>query len=591
MVRAVTLSALLVVGLSCVLPSSAVLAQPPYLDPLPIDPNLQEKTKGNRDAATAKSRIISGVSTFDAQAQADLRTYFEGYLFKSMTHPEKYGDIQDDVRKSTLNDLRNCATRSKELHDFLAGLVLTQMKPLVEQNHHPIVRVNAMLFIGELNAEERGTTSPAPTPLPAALPYLREQLKNPNQIDGVRVAALVGIQRHIEANWILEKRLADDVISGLTQDMVDLISAAPPAGRSPEAHAWLQGRAVDVLGGLCGWLPSEPAFQTLSTMLKAENPISLRCRAAYAVSRVKFADLSNADKANWAEITGNLAGLLADACKVETTFLDAEKQKLAAGTSAFGGAGMPGMGGMGGLGPPGEPGGMGGMGGLGPPGGMGGMGLGGGKGDEPDGGFGGMMSGMGGMGGLGGFGGLSSSAKLGGLPAYKVDGSRRRMLYELACVKAAIQGPTAEADVKGIKTLAQANQTADPMVQKLEQTIAELDKAINVAAKDVDLDAMLKTMRTRGQELELLRPVTEKPADASEVPGTADVPSGDVPSGDVPPGDVPAPGAPAPGAPAPGAPAPGNPAGGAPTNPPPPGGNPPPPGGNPPDPGGDVPPG
>ncbi|MBM4000633.1 MAG: hypothetical protein FJ297_14040 [Planctomycetes bacterium] len=140
-----------------------------------------------------------------------------------------------------------------------------------------------------------------------------------------------------------------------------------------------------------------------------------------------------------------------------------------------------------------------------------------------------MMSGMGGMGGMGYYGGASSM--LGGLPAYKVDGSRRRLLYGVACVRAALGGPTKDADLKGIRALAQANATASPMVTKLEQAIADIDKVVNVSAKELKLDDVLKKIRTRGQELEQLRPVTEK-ASATDAP--SDVPAGDAPSSPAP---------------------------------------------------------
>ena len=66
------------------------------------------------------------------------------------------------------------------------------MKQLAAGPYHPAVQVNAMLMIGELNSVEQ-----PPTPLPEALDAMIAAVQDTKLSDAVRVAALVGIERHV----------------------------------------------------------------------------------------------------------------------------------------------------------------------------------------------------------------------------------------------------------------------------------------------------------------------------------------------------------------------------------------------------------
>jgi hypothetical protein len=377
---------------------------------------------------------------------------------------------------------------------------------------------------------------PIAVPYAPTLPYLRQQASDVNQIDGVRVAALMGIHRHVESQWFLSnQRPADDVINGLTQEMLAIVTETePPAGRSPEAHAWIRGRAVDILGSLSGWLPSPATVTALSDiMADADAPVGLRCRAAYALGRIDYNQLGGAGT-DLAALAGNVAGLLADACKIEVTRLEQEKTEL---TSQRGTA----------------PGGVGGFGEFTGPnpssamGGGSGMGMGMGMGDEDSGGgfpFSGSGMGMGGY--PGGSRGSEDDdgADTGGLPKHIVDGSRRRLLYEVACVRTGVAGPATDSTFKGLKALAANDPTADATIRDIEEAIQALDEAVN--KKDYVLNDLLKNVRIQMQNLDRLRPQDKIDAAATsdipdvpteDVPG--DVPSEDLPGEGIPSGDVP----------------------------------------------------
>ncbi|GIW94880.1 MAG: hypothetical protein KatS3mg110_2921 [Pirellulaceae bacterium] len=500
-----------------------VAAQQPagtgYLPPLSMDARYEDK-KVVRDLMTSYRRVISNATALDDPTRQVVQEYFQEYLIKSLTRPENFGNWQIE-RARWSSDLARSQGRSPQLHDFLADLLFRQMQPLVEQNHHPIIRVNAMLTIADLNRQERGSGVTIATPWEATLPYMRAQVQNPDQIDAVRIAALSGILRHVESYWVLNTQPAEDLVNGLTAEMLALVNDPPPASRSADVHAWIQARALDILGSLAGWKPQPSMFQAMQKILvDSKAPIWLRVRAAYALSRVRYGDLADADKLDWPAAASGLAGLLADACRQEYDWLEREREKLRTASSAGvpgvpGVPGEPGLAGGGAMGvppPPGEPG-LAGGGAVGlppPPGEM-----------DAGGGIGFPASGMGGMMPYGPFG---SASLLGGLPKYKVDGARRRLLYELACIKAALDGPAPDAEVKGIKPLAGNHPAAGPVLQSIEKALADVEKA--VTAKEPDVEAMLKTLRSRSQELEQLRPQNQaQPADSGN---DSDVPS-DIP--------------------------------------------------------------
>ncbi len=485
-----------------------------YLPPLAMDAKYEDK-RVVQDLRAAYRRVLTEAPALDDHVRQVVRDYFENYLIKSLTRPENFSSWQVE-RARWSSDLVRLQARSVPVHDYVVDFLFGQMRPLVEQNHHPLIRVNAMLAIGELNRRERGSGAAIAQPLETTLAYIREQVRNPDQIDAVRIAGLAGILRHVESFWLLETTPADDLISGLTSEMLDLL-ANKPADRPSDVHAWIQARALDILGSLSGWRPVPEALRAMQTVLVDANaPVWLRLRAAYALSRVKYDGMPDVDKIDWPTTAAGLAGLLADACRSEHDWLEREREKLKTATSSVPGVpgvpGEPGLAGGAGVGappPPGEPD-LAGGGAIGlppPPGEM-----------DAEGGIGFPASGMGMM----PYGPFGPTSMLGGLPKYKVEAVRRRLLYELACVRAALQGPSPDATVKGIKPIAGNHPTAGPVLNSIEKALSDVEKVAN--AKELDMAAMLKTLRTRSQELEQFRPQVQPMGSGVESDVPSDIP-------------------------------------------------------------------
>jgi hypothetical protein len=384
-----------------------------------------------------------------------------------------------------------------------------------------------MLIVGNLNQTEArmlgGLRYPA-VRLPQAFDFMVDELKKPDQVDVVRVAAMLGIERHLR---LVRQRPQDQPIpdgrraevAALIQSLLD--EKAVPASRNIEGHTWLRRSAADVVAALGAVGDNRALFDSLVRIVgDAEEPLSLRCSAARTLGDLVYADVTGIDAVATAR---QLAALAAYACRTEDTRAKEEEKDVEAQTGAarrsgsmssmgsfMGMPGMPGMPGSGGAGgypgSSGPPMDLGGAGGVGPAGSPSMMG------SYPGGPPGMSTPGMAGMGPLGGAG---SKFGMGGMPGMYggvtpidqdmedlIDRVRRRLKLPLHCVLLGIRGPQA-------KTSGAVAQLAADDQQKAEitQIVKALDAVVDATdAQDKGLADMLKQVRTKVRDLESLLP-------------------------------------------------------------------------------------
>jgi len=254
-----------------------VAPQPPY-DELPVDSTQQQKR------GTVESRIMPNGS-FGAGEQETFDAYFKRYILprwsvvKTVTSlPEFRAELHRHFQRC------NMPGRPKEIHEYLGDTVLTWMDGYARsrnRNFHPAVRVNAMLMIGELNAEEKGSQS---DPLPKALPVMLASLSESDYIDAVKVAAMIGIARHAEAD------IADPAVrTQVGSTMLALLKSPCPASRTAEGHAWLRAQAADVLGQL--GTVSGAATEMARIVADSQVSFSMRCVVAKAMGKLNLAGM------------------------------------------------------------------------------------------------------------------------------------------------------------------------------------------------------------------------------------------------------------------------------------------------------------
>ena len=491
---------------------------------------LQETRKKLIDLQRQVGAIISGTSTV-----ADNQKLFDGFfqrivfphftLLDNIENPDNYNGLYQR-RYVFFRDYMRKATG--ETRNYLLRITLAKMKDIANGNYHPAARVNAMLIISELNAVEvvQGTAPVPPRPYLEAFTVMADTLADPQQLDAVKVAAMLGIVRHLKLESWPRTRQNDAIkkVDQAERDRVNNLALAmlnqkqPPAGRTVDGHAWMQRRAIDILAALGTIGTNVNATQAIDAMVADETALmSLRCSAAEALGYLDLPPETRLDPIVTAKKLGDLAVYI---CKREAKRHDDQKAFLEEKRKASGGA----SGGMaGGMMPGMMPGGM--MPGM-MPGGGGAPGA----DEEADGGgaaagMPGMMPGMPGMGGMGGMagpGGKAASAPLD--PRLVV--MQRRVRYQMQAVKAGLAGIKDRSS--GISGIARDAKQKQLITQLAEEVMKIRDLSDDTKLKSVDkFVAELKTQTTVLEKL-VKQVAAANPAAAAAA--AADEEDGDLPA-------------------------------------------------------------
>ncbi|MCR4414667.1 MAG: HEAT repeat domain-containing protein [Thermoguttaceae bacterium] len=322
----------------------APAAQAPAAAPsAPAAPAVMYKSLPVDDSQKKRRSDIGKIlraGTFQAGEDTAFDVYHTTYAFARWTQPENYASIPEYRRELFRSEF--AAARSGPVYDRLVSLTMDFMTKVVnDPGYHPVVRVNAMLAIGELDVSIPTPGSrDLPQPLPAALDFILTVLKDPNQIDAVRIAALQGLVRHASLPMANAQTRDQQVIPLLVQ----LASTKdPPPGRTKPGHAWMRALAIEALGALR--LPGTNG-QTVKLLVgivgETDTPLSTRLAAVRALGRIDYKGLT-AVKPD--EVVVPVAQFLHDATTAEAN------RPINAPASGGTSPGMPGM-------PGGYPGGM-----------------------------------------------------------------------------------------------------------------------------------------------------------------------------------------------------------------------------------------
>ena len=290
--------------------SGAAFAQPDYKQ-LPLNPDLPTWVKATQ--SQQHKDVVDMLSGLQQMNPAKFDSFFNDVLFPFITQwqdksvgrttvsplLERYGQdhgpagIRITIKNTYANKGSNAAA-----HEQLNSIILKFMEPIANDNYHPVVRVNAMLLIADLNE-----TDPYGAPWKKALPALLKAASDPKTIDGVRDAALRGLVRHAKSGITPESR------GQITTAMLAIIGQhTPPAGRTQDGHDWICRRAIDVLAALGDAGPNGTV--PLSLVAIVNDPaasVLIRCAAAEALGTLKITAPKDIDAAALAKSLGRLA--------------------------------------------------------------------------------------------------------------------------------------------------------------------------------------------------------------------------------------------------------------------------------------------
>ena len=247
-----------------------------------------------------------------------IQTYLQEYDLARWTVPGNEPQVRG-FRAELRNNFRR--VRSSQTYDQMNDLVLRIMEGVAKGNYHPVARFNAMLAIGGLNVREPARTTEKAVPLSRTLPLLLEVYNDANMIDAVRVAAMLGINRHVVLG-IADAQVAN---SQVLPPMLALAKAnQPPAGRSDEGHAWMRVLAIETLGALAVTGNQGEVANTMAEIAgDEESPLWVRCAAAACLGQLKYPDPAGMQPDTF---LANLGQLTVAICNAEVEILKKQKR-------------------------------------------------------------------------------------------------------------------------------------------------------------------------------------------------------------------------------------------------------------------------
>ena len=237
--------------------------------------------ENERTAKAIQSEAKSFAGTGNGRGNY-VNAYFGLYVASKMTQ-QPDGLKEMDKLTQEMRTLLSRAQRSGNatVYAQLSKYIFDAMKKVAAGDHHPAARINAIQILSRLDRVPADTSSRRPPePLMQVLPVLLNLYEDDSNVDGVRAAALHGIHRHVSYNFA---KINPAGRTKLASVMNDLLESDPPANRSPEAHAYLQRFAVDMLDSMRP--PQDPNLGmkliSISTEPKKPNLIAL-----YSASRL-----------------------------------------------------------------------------------------------------------------------------------------------------------------------------------------------------------------------------------------------------------------------------------------------------------------
>ncbi len=214
-----------------------------------------------RDLERAASQLKTArdLDKVEKSVQGKAKFYLEKYIPWKLTQKENLPELSKTI-EDLLKDLDGAQRMSSAGTRTLLAGTFVGMKTIAEGNYMPAARINAINALARLNATPLNISAGRPPlPLKYSYPILFKLYANEKENDGVRAAALHGMHHYTTFAF---PALTPDQKKALVDEMNKLIAAEPPKSRSPEAHAYLQRFAVDILNIL-----RDPKDASLGTQL------------------------------------------------------------------------------------------------------------------------------------------------------------------------------------------------------------------------------------------------------------------------------------------------------------------------------------
>jgi hypothetical protein len=196
------------------------------------------------------------------------------------------------------------------------------------KDFHPAVKYNAVLIMGMLDTEAARPDKP-PKPYSAVRSKLIHTIAGkPTVAAYLRVAALIGIARHVKVAQAAGAELDAGTQGIVAGAMLKIIGEKPKLGQEA-GHLWLQKQAVEIVGDL-GFLGDDRSVveQLAAVIADPKRPLELKYAVCEALGNFKIPE---PPKSGTKQLVDQIAMLAADACREEMYMASTPGQTVSRG--------------------------------------------------------------------------------------------------------------------------------------------------------------------------------------------------------------------------------------------------------------------
>ena len=282
--------------------------------------NRNAKQKVSEDENTVEAILESGSGSIDDPV---VKKLMNGYVFAEMTQfsEDRIANL-GEMRTEFLKDYLGRQVTGGRRVQFINSVAIPALQKIItgrdltenaNRNYHPAVRLNAVYLLGLLDSQAVDRlANPRKDPIPSAtaldqLIAIYESEDAAKFPPYVKVAALAGIQRHVEINGVIPGQITDANLRKIATQATGLLTAANPEGQS-ESDAqltyWLKRRSMQMLG----LLKNANALDTILGVMQSDE--SNRWLKYDALEAIGALDLSATPAEKVAEVSIAITDLL-----------------------------------------------------------------------------------------------------------------------------------------------------------------------------------------------------------------------------------------------------------------------------------------
>ena len=212
-------------------------AKPAYQESkLGVGLDVEENVKKLRGI---KDESLKGATAYNKQ---EVDRFYREYLIPKLNRVSQPEEVSR-ARIEIYSDLEKAEKASEAVLGEFNKMLMLEMKQLAEGNFHPSAAIIATQVLGQLNKKKTKSTTAA-EPFDVQTTSTLFGLYRNGKNDGIRAAALAGLERHIE---LMNGKWDANVTEGIAKAFMASLTSPKPVTRSERADAWLRGRAIELL--------------------------------------------------------------------------------------------------------------------------------------------------------------------------------------------------------------------------------------------------------------------------------------------------------------------------------------------------------